>query len=162
MTASKDLSKNSTFGNPLQLPEEDAWLEEFPASTVLPTQVSVQAVMVSNFLCFSTSHLPHLDFSSNDVPFPHNFFFRGTPMVYASSQARGWIGAAAASLHHRFSQNRAMSVTYTSAHSNARSLTQRVGPGIKPAFSWTLVGFVSTEPQWELPPLTVLILSFPG
>ena len=36
-----------------------------------------------------------------------NFFFRAAPSAYGSSQARGWIGAAAASLHH--------------SHSNARS-----------------------------------------
>ena len=35
-------------------------------------------------------------------------------------------------------------------HCNARSLTHWVRPGIKPATSWLLVGFVSTVPQWEL------------
>ena len=44
-----------------------------------------------------------------------------------------------------------MSVTYTTAHSNAVSLTHRVRPGIEPASSWLLVGLVTTEPQWELP-----------
>ena len=34
----------------------------------------------------------------------------------------------------------AVSVTYTTAHDNAR-------PGIEPASSWILVRFVSTEPQ---------------
>ena len=41
--------------------------------------------------------------------------------------------------------------TYTTAHSNTRSLTHLVRPGIKPASSWLLIGFVTTEPQWELP-----------
>ena len=45
---------------------------------------------------------------------------------------------------------RAASVTYTAAHTNADSLTHWVRPGIEPATSWLLVGFVSTEPQWEL------------
>ena len=45
----------------------------------------------------------------------------------------------------------AMSATYTTAHGNPRSLTHWVRPGIKPATSWILVGFITTEPQWELP-----------
>ena len=50
----------------------------------------------------------------------------------------GWIRAVAvaAGLHH--------------SHSNARSLTHWVRPGIEPASLWILVGFVSSEPQWEL------------
>ena len=42
---------------------------------------------------------------------------------------------------------RAMSVTYTTAHGNARSLTHWVRPGIQPASSWILV---TREPQREL------------
>ena len=45
-------------------------------------------------------------------------------------------------------QIQAVSVTYTPAH--AISLTHGAGPGIKPVSSWILVGFVTTEPQWEL------------
>ena len=33
---------------------------------------------------------------------------------------------------------------------HAGSLTHGVGPGIKPASSWLLVGFVTTEPWWKL------------
>ena len=47
-------------------------------------------------------------------------------------------------------QIRAMSATYTTAHSNARSSTHRARPGIKPAYSWIPVEFVTTGPQWEL------------
>ena len=43
----------------------------------------------------------------------------------------------------------AMSVTYTTAHSNARSLTHWVRPGIEPASSWILAGFITTEPEQE-------------
>ena len=50
-------------------------------------------------------------------------------MAYGSSQARGQIGAAVASLPH--------------SHSNAGSLTHRAGPGIEPSFSWILVRFMS-------------------
>ena len=42
------------------------------------------------------------------------------------------------------------SVTYTAAHRNAGSLTHGLRPGIKPASSWILVGFVTIEPQQEL------------
>ena len=44
------------------------------------------------------------------------------------------------------------SATHTAVHSNTRSLTHRVRPGIKATFSWILAGFVSVEPQWEFPP----------
>ena len=47
-------------------------------------------------------------------------------------------------------QIRAVFATYTTAHSNARSLTRWVRPGIKPSSSWILVRFVSAEPWWEL------------
>ena len=41
-------------------------------------------------------------------------------------------------------------VTYTTVHSNARSLTHWARPGIKPTSSWMLAGFISTVPQQEL------------
>ena len=63
------------------------------------------------------------------------FFLRATPAAYEGSPAKGWIRAAAACLHH--------------SHSNAGSLTH--WPRIKPASSWILVGFLTTEPQQELP-----------
>ena len=46
---------------------------------------------------------------------------------------------------------RATSLTYTTAHGRARSLTHGSGPGIKPTSSWVLIRFVPTAPQWELP-----------
>ena len=49
-----------------------------------------------------------------------------------------------------------LSMTYTTAHSNARSLTHWVRPGIKPAFLWELVRFITTEPWGELLPLSNL------
>ena len=51
------------------------------------------------------------------------------PAAYGGSQARGLIGAVAAGLCH--------------SHSNARSLTHWARPGIEPATSWFLVGFVN-------------------
>ena len=42
------------------------------------------------------------------------------------------------------------SLTYTTAHSNARSFTHWEKPGIGPTSSWILVGFITAEPQWGL------------
>ena len=111
------------------------------------------------------------------------FFF----LAYESSQARDWIGAVAASLHHSHSDARseprlrptpqlvampdplihgdqtqglnwscncqpvpqprcqiwAMSVTYTTTHSSAGSLTHWVRLGIKLVSSWILVRFIT-------------------
>ena len=47
-------------------------------------------------------------------------------------------------------QIRAASVTYTTAHGNAGSLTPRARPGIQPTTSWFLVGLVSAAPGREL------------
>ena len=44
----------------------------------------------------------------------------------------------------------AASLTYTTAHSNVRSPTHWGRPGIEPASSWMLVGFITTEPWREL------------
>ena len=45
----------------------------------------------------------------------------------------------------------AASMTYTTADSNAGSLTHWTRPGFEPASSWLLVGFISTAPQQEFP-----------
>ena len=73
-------------------------------------------------------------------------------MAHGNSQARGWVIATAAALHHSHSngQIQAMSVIYTIALGNARVSTYWAGPGIEHASSWRLVGFISTAPQWEL------------
>ena len=60
-------------------------------------------------------------------------------MTYECSQARGQIEVTVAGLHHG------------QAHGNTRFLTHWVRPGIEPMSSWTLVRFISTETQWELP-----------
>ena len=84
------------------------------------------------------------------------FFFgllvlsRATPSTYGGSQARGRTGAVTAGLRHSHSNagsEPAVSSTYTTAHSKARSLTRWVRPGIEPATSWKfLVRFVSAAP----------------
>ena len=45
----------------------------------------------------------------------------------------------------------AASAAYTTAHSNAGSLTHWGRPGIEPASSWILVRSITAEPQRELP-----------
>ena len=67
-------------------------------------------------------------------------------------QARGLIRATAAGLYHSRSngQIQATSVTYVTAHDNARFLNHWARPGIEPTSSWFLIGFVSTAPGREL------------
>ena len=62
--------------------------------------------------------------------------FKATLSANRISQARDQIRAMASSLCH--------------SHSNARSLTHLVRPGIEPTSSWILVRFISTAPQQEL------------
>ena len=73
--------------------------------------------------------------------------------MYGCSKARGRTEAGASGLWPTPQQWGvwATSATYTTAHSNTRSLTHWVRLGIQPASSWILVRFVSAEPQWELP-----------
>ena len=55
---------------------------------------------------------------------PFSFcLFSATLTACGSPPARGLIGAATAHLHHGHSQIQAMSVTYTTAQGNIRSLT---------------------------------------
>ena len=72
-------------------------------------------------------------------------FSRATPAAYGGSQARGQIGAVAASLHH--------------SHSNAGSLTHWARPGIEPATPGFLVGFVNHWATMGIPDVYFLNLS---
>ena len=84
-------------------------------------------------------HSKHTIHLANDFFFFFFFFFclfSAVPTAYRNSQARDGIRTAATGLHH--------------SHSNARSLTHWAQPGIEPTSSWTLVGIVTAEPQWEL------------
>ena len=69
------------------------------------------------------------------------FLFLGHTSAYGGSQARGGIGATSSQPQQHWI--RAKSVTYTTALGNAGSLTHRARPGIKPTFSWILVGFTT-------------------
>ena len=83
--------------------------------------------------------------------------FRASLSAYGSSQARSQIRAAAAGLHHSHSNtgSEPRSVTYTTAHGNAGSLTHRSRPGIEPESSWIWSGLLTAEPQRELPNLAL-------
>ena len=78
--------------------------------------------------------------------------FRTSSITYGNSQARGRIRGAVASLHHSHSNAGSelhLRLTPT-VHSTVRSLTHWVRPGMEPASSWILGGFVSAAPQREL------------
>ena len=68
-------------------------------------------------------------------------------------QARGRIGAAAASLHHSHSNAKSELPLwpYTTAHSNTTSLTHWGRPGMERTSSWIQVVFFSAASQQELP-----------
>ena len=102
--------------------------------------------------CFSFPSCKNLSHSWR--PQRQEFFlffclFRATPVTYKCSQARGWIGAAAAGLYHNHSNARSEFSTYTTVHSNTRSLTHWARPGIEPVSSWILARFISAEPHRE-------------
>ena len=95
------------------------------------------------------------------------WLFRATPAACGNSQAMGWIRAAAAGLYHSHSnavsavsEPLPSSMTHTTAHGNVRYLTHWARPGIKPAFSWILVGFVNhwaTKGTLLLPILYIVV-----
>ena len=71
------------------------------------------------------------------------------PMACGGSQTRGPVGAqlpayATATATKDLSR---VCATYTTAHGNAGSLTHSTRPGIEPATSWFLVGFISAAPR---------------
>ena len=78
-------------------------------------------------------------------------FFRAAAEAYGGSQARGQIGATAASLHHSCNNGESELHLRPTLQLMAGSLTYSARPGMEPASSWILVEFVSTEPQWEFP-----------
>ena len=58
-------------------------------------------------------------------------------------------------------QIQAASVTCATAHGDARALTHWGRPGMEPATSWLLIGFVSAAPRWELPGDSFSYSNFP-
>ena len=72
------------------------------------------------------------------------FLFRTTSTAYGSSQARGWTRAAPAYIMATAMPDLSRSAAYRTAQSNAGSLTQKAGLGIKPASSWIHVGSITS------------------
>ena len=81
-----------------------------------------------------------------------NNFFRATHVAHGSSQARGQIGAAAASLlcSHSNTVSKPWLWPTPQFTGNARSLTHWTRSGMEPTSLWILVRFLTTEPQQEL------------
>ena len=81
--------------------------------------------------------------------FPQVFLRETALAAYGSYQARGanWSLSCQLMPQPQQCQIWAASVTYTTAHGNAGSLTHGARPGIEPASLWILVRFVSTEKQ---------------
>ena len=82
------------------------------------------------------------------------FFFAFQGCACGRGQFPGWGLNQSCSLRFipqpQQHQIQAASAAYTTAHGNAGSLTHWAGPEIKPASSWVLVRFATTEAQWEL------------
>ena len=128
---------------------ESALLGEITSSIIILFYVSFLLPLFLQIPLISKFAWEKKDFSLllfGEVFFPFFFFFfffsfvfclfRATPTAYGVSQARGLIRATAAGLHQ--------------SHSNARSLTHGVRPGVEPKTSWFLVWFVSAAPRQEL------------
>ena len=118
----------------------------------------VQPLTVFPFMEINQVSWTNLNPEPSFIPlFSENIFFFFCLLVFLSfflglhlqahgrSQARGQIKAVAASLCHI----QATSATYITAPGNARSLAYQARPGIELASSWILVGFITTEAQWN-------------
>ena len=79
--------------------------------------------------------------------------FRATLMAYGCPQVRGWIRAELPAYTTATAMQDLSCIWYLYHSSQHRwILTHWARPGIKPASSWILIGFVTTtEPQLELP-----------
>ena len=75
--------------------------------------------------------------------------FRATPSAYGSSRLE--VDAiAAAGLYYSNSGSELRLQPTPQLTITPDPLTHWLRPGIEPASSWILVGFISTVPQWEL------------
>ena len=75
------------------------------------------------------------------------FFFRASPMAYGSSQAGVELELQLPSYTTAPQPQQcriwAVSVAYSTAHSNTGALTHWAGPGMEPESSWILVEFIT-------------------
>ena len=100
-------------------------------------------------LCYTAKWLSYTCIHSFSYSFL--FFllpFRATPAAYGGYQARGLIRAITTGLHHSHSNLGSFCNVHHSSQ-QCQILSPLSKARIKPATSWSLVGFVSTAPQWE-------------
>ena len=77
---------------------------------------------------------------------------RAAPMAYGSSQARGWIGAIAASLHHSHSNAGSGPCLWPTPQLMATPDPRPTEQGHRLNYIlMDIVKFISTAPHWELP-----------
>ena len=131
------------------------------------SKIKVLSSLVFFEAFFLGLQVPIFLLSSHDSLFNFFFFclFRAAPPAYGSSQARGGIRDAAASLHHSHRDARSEPHLRPTplAHGNAESLTHWARPGIEPTSSWILARFVTAGAMTEtaLPRLMIIkILCF--
>ena len=139
------------------------WLQFFP-----PAQYFVMSVphLPILFLLLSRFHFlvfciwPVINLLYKILILLSFFFFKVVPTTCGGSQARGLISATAAGLHYSYSNTRSEPRLWHIHHISrqCRILTHWARPGIKPVSSWIQVGFISTEPRWELPDSLLTIL----
>ena len=78
-------------------------------------------------------------------------FFYSLPAAYVISQARSWTGAAAVGLYHSYSNAISEPCLWPQLLATLDPLTYWVRPGIEPASSWILVGFITHWATTETP-----------
>ena len=99
---------------------------------------SSRSFMVSCLMFKSLSHLEYL--------FIYLFvYFRTMGVAYGSSQARGWIGAAAAGHSHSHRNTRSEPQLWPT--SQVTTTPDPLKQWDQTASSWILVGFISTDPR---------------
>ena len=138
-------SKDAVLGASSQGPSPDgACLTHYP-----PLSCSVGFATWHSLL--SVSFKQNLSSLGADVCFILHFIFsRAAPAAYGSSQARGWIRAAAAGLHHSHSKTR--SEPHLRLHHSSQQL--RILNPLSEARDWTswiLVGFLTSWATRKLP-----------
>ena len=96
-------------------------------------------------------HIFYMFFFSSFLPsFLSFLLFKPIPEAYGSCQARGQIGVTAASLRHSHSNvGSELSLQPTPQLRQCWIPDPLSKPGVEPASSWILVGFVSSAPQWH-------------
>ena len=85
-------------------------------------------------------------------------FFGATLVACGISPARGWIDTVAVGLHHNHSNARSELNLWPRPH-----LTHWARPGVEPASSWILGGFITQWATTGTPPITwkqILYMSF--